>query len=373
MSRSVKNALSFGIAWLFCFSNALSNTPFFTKEKELHSHQTGKHLLDLSFSVISHPDNPDEYDLNISNAKSSNSKSVWVFRQKMDAKLLKKSDSSIGVKDIDEFSAFCENAEVHFKFSGWKEIKTSLKLPFSTTVTKGNKIDLNLCFYVASQNKKKTIIEDKAKVKLEFFLYKQGEEVIQKEEPRTTTLIVDNTPPGKGENTPEVIARMEKEREDSIKQVKQINKIQDLVFFISKKNEEINALCEEIVSNEKVGKEKIDSLEAAVIELKKIVDLKENGNVDLIADVEGLVNQFTEFSKKHDEAVKKIAELRVETNWAMYIGIGMGILMLGGMLFMQIWNPIKLKRQQRKQQKIFDEQEKKRALESVDIIDLDEI
>ena len=60
-------------------------------------------------------------------------------------------------------------------------------------------------------------------------------------------------------------------------------------------------------------------------------------------------------------------------NWMMYVGIGLGILMLGGMFFMQIWNMAKMKRQIRKQQKMMEDEERKRAFENIDIKGLDEI
>ena len=373
MSRTVKSTLFFGIGWLLCFTNALADEPFFTKEESLYSYRTGTYLTDLVFSVSSQSDNPDEYVLSISNAKSSNTKSIWIFGQRMSAELLIKSDPSIKVKDIDEFSVFCENRDVRFKLAKWGKIKTSLKVPFFTTASEGDKIKLRLRFYISSQDKKKTIIEDEANVRFEFSLPSQAGESADKQTEQITTLPLDLSP-GSVSPTPEEIEAKAKQKEDSLKQVK----IKELDFFISKKNAEINAIYQTVVSNEKIEKDKLDSFVTTVTELKKKVDIRESGNVDLIDTDEKLTNQFAEFSTKHAEVLKEIEKRKAgEINWPMYIGIGMGILMLGGMLFMQIWNPIKLKRQQKKQQqeqqKLLEEQEKQRVLAGIDINDLDEI
>jgi len=182
MSRTIKSIQFFGIFWLLCFSDALSGEPFFTKEESLYSNRTGNHLAYLIFSVSSQPDKPNEYVLSISNAKSSNTKCIWIFEHRMSAERLKRADSSIKVKDIAKFSAFCENREVRFILERWEKIKTTLKMPFSTNVSEGGKISLMLYFYVSSQDKKKTIIKDEATVKLEFLLPPKAEEKAKEKE-----------------------------------------------------------------------------------------------------------------------------------------------------------------------------------------------
>ena len=199
MNRTIKSILFFGIFWLLCFSDALSGEPFFTKEESLYSNRTGNRLADIIFSVSSQPDKPNEYVLSISNAKSSNTKCIWIFEHRMSVERLKRADSSIKVKDIAKFSAFCENREVRFILERWEKIKTTLKIPFSTIVPEGGKISLSLYFYVSSQDKKKTIIKDEATVKLEFLLPPKAEEKAKEKESesdgkqnvRITTLDLD--------------------------------------------------------------------------------------------------------------------------------------------------------------------------------------
>ena len=379
MNRIIKSALSFGTCWLLCFSNTLSGESFFTKEETLFSSRTGKPLANLILSVSSQPDNPGEYVLNISNTQSSNIQSIWIFEQRTSAELLKKSDPSIEVQNINEFSAFCGSREVRFELTKWRKITTSLKVPFSTTVSEGKDIKLRLYFYAASQKKKKTIIEDEAFIGLEFTLSSQaGKENEKSNENSSTTLRVDTSLGSARVLTPEEIEEKARQREDSIKQVE----IQELNSFISKKNEEIDALLLSTYkltdSKRTIGKGTVDSLETIANQLKEEVDFQKSGAGNLIPKEKGLMQQFVSFSTKHTEALKKIGELRKkEPNWLIYIGAGMGILLLGGMLFMQIWNPIKLKRQQKKQQqeqqRLLEEQEKQRVLAGIDINDLDEI
>jgi hypothetical protein len=363
MDRLIKNTILAGICLLQCFFNAVANEPFFTKEESLYSFQTGNHIADLSFSISQSDDNADEYILSIRDTKPAKTRAFWIFSQKQSAEIIKKSDSSVEIKNITDFSPFCENREIYFRFSRWHKIKNSTRLPFTTTVSEGDVINLKLCFYISSQNKNKSIIADEGFIKFEFTIPTQDAENNSKEnESSVTTLEVDS----RMGPTPEELEAKAKQKEDSLIQVR----VAGSDLFISQKIKEITAI-KDLLHSDGIEKEKIDSLERLADKLNEKVAIRRSGDTDILRD-ENLGNKFVDFNDEYSEVTKKIAALRIpppEKDWTMQIGLAIGILMLGGMLFMQIWNPIKLKRQQQKQ----EEQRRQSDLDSIDINDLDEI
>jgi hypothetical protein len=399
MNRIIRNAIFLGICWLLCFSDtSAASTLIFEGVRSLYSFRTGNHLADVQLNIRENPNNPDEYILSISNTDPSNGRTIWYFGESVSADLLRRTDSSIEIRNISNFSAFSESREVQFNLRRWGRITSTLNIPFSTVASGGDKIDLNLNFYVSTQGRRqRTIIEDAAMVRLEFILPlppppspvplpNRGNENNSNGN-QVTTLEIDSLFNQPIEPTPEELAAMEQHRQDSIRNVQ----IQELSRFISTKNNEINEILttinELINSKEKVETERIDHFEATANELKKIVGIRESGNITLISTDEDLITQFTQFSTRHTEVTKKIEELRIETNWAMRIGIAIGALMLVVMTITQVWGAVKARRDQLKAKKAqlqaqakiveIQQQAKQQALqeelESIDENDLDEI
>ena len=144
------------------------------------------------------------------------------------------------------------------------------------------------------------------------------------------------------------------------------------------KNKEIQAVLAMVSdSTQNLEPKVIDSLDKVVSKMKKLVDEKHTLFQKLEIDDNLLEEKFADFDVDCEKTVDRITILKTlpENNWLLYIGIGLGVLMVGSMLFMQIWNPIKAKRQQRRMMK---EQEKMAERERLRIFlensdDLDEI
>jgi hypothetical protein len=210
-----------------------------------------------------------------------------------------------------------------------------------------------------------------------------------------TTLEIDSLFNQPIEPTPEELAAMEQHRQDSIRNVQ----IQELSRFISTKNDEINEVLttlNELIEakgginfRQKKDSGQVDSLEAVVNQMGGMVNIRRSNpeNANLISFDDDLATQFVRFGTAHTEAGKKIEELRVETNWAMRIGIAIGALMLIVMTITQVGGAIKARRDQLKAKKAqlqaqakiveiqqqAEQQAKQEELESIDENDLDEI
>ena len=375
-----------------CFYLTASE-PFFTKKETLYSVKTGNPVGELSFNIeIKSMDvNPKELYLIIGDKgneifeSEGDKKTLWIFGNNMSASELKKDlknkDYSVDIKDIHEFVSFCEN-DIRFDLKNWEEIKKQTKFSFYVNSSVGEKITLRLHFYIASKNKKKPVIDDEAKVKLEFPLLlpspARNEKKQQEEESISLT-----------ERLNQSAKAIQKQQEDSLKQAEEKERIQrtnTLNVLITVKNKEIISLLDDInqLSSEedaKITENTIDSLEVIVDSLRKKVDYLDKSYTDILLNNEALQNKFIKFGADQTAVSKKLNELRQQqiekkNIWKdrmIYIGIGLAALMLGGMFLTQLWNMAKMKRQLRKQQKMMEEEERKRAFESIDIKDLDEI
>jgi len=363
-----------------------ADEPFFTKTETLYSIKSGNSIGDLLFSieVKSLDANPKEFNLIIGDkgndilGSDENKKTLWIFNKNINASDLKKDlknrDYPLDVKDIREFVPFCENG-IRFDLKDWEEIKRQTKFPFYVNGSFGEKITLRLHFYIASKTKKKTVIEDEAKVKLEFTIPSTQKE--KKQEGDLISLTERAGSPSAEET--------QKQQEDSLKQAQEKERIQRtnaVDVFITEKNKEVTSLLDEInrlasAKDAKITKNTIDSLGVVAEELRKKVDYWDKGYTDILLNDESLQDKFTKFNTDQSTISRKLEDLsqqQVEKkNWMIYVGVGLGVLMLGGMFFMQIWNMAKMKRQIRKQQKMMEEEERKRAFDSIDINELDKI
>jgi len=371
---------------LFLFSQVCfvlkADESFFTKTETLYSVKNGNSIGDLQFNIeIKSIDaNPKAFYLIIGDkgndivGSGENMKTLWIFNKNVNASDLKKDlkskDYPLDVKDIREFVPFCENG-IRFDLKDWEEIKRQTKFPFYINASSGDKIALRLHFYIASKTKKRTIIEDEAKIKLEFTIPSALKEKKQEGDVISLTERAGNLS----------AEEIQKQQADSLKQAQENERIQRtnaVNVFITEKNKEITSLLDEInrlasAKDAKISKNTIDSLGTVAEELRKKVDYWDKGYTDILLNDESLQDKFTKFNTDQSTISKKLENLSQQQaekkNWMIYVGVGLGVLMLGGMFSMQIWNMAKMKRQLRKQQKMMD----KRAFESIDINELDKI
>lgn len=351
-----------------------ANEPLYSQEVALYSSRTGKLITTLSYSIeVNSSENPENYILRIENkADASGEKlSLWIFSRKIDAQEFAERNSPMEVDDIRIFDTFCSSSEVQFTIPNVRKIEKQATILFDVDAKLGSKVELICNLYIASHKKKKTIINDEARLKIEFVLPKR---IVRDEEGNIITLEVDKSVGSAVPLTPEEIEAKRLAQEDSIQQAK----IKQLHTFISDANEKIaniNITIDSLYQNKIRGKSQIDSIESSVNALKKKVDFHEMGNIGLFAYDESLMNSFTDFSSKYSDTIKKIEELKVgpeKKNWLMICAI-VAMVMFAGMFLLQIWNQIKSKGQQLRTKKQMKKLNKQSDLDNLDDNELGKI
>lgn len=413
----------FSVLLLFCCRFCFCNTtgePVFTKKETLYSTKSGNPIGELTLSIEAKGGKTknNEWHLtigdnsgNLINAghNAGNNKTLWIFSKKTNAgrfkKDLKNRDYALEVKDLSEFLPFCENG-IRFDLKEWEEIRKQTQRSFFINAASGEKVTLRLVFYTSSKDKKRTLIEDEAKVKIEFVvpdpasLARKNEAKQQQQEDELISLTekIDY----------EAAAKIREEREaDSVKlaEVEDLGRRTGILnSFITERNNEINTLQSEVNAlfgdkKNKVETSKIDSFETVVEELKKKVDYWEKGYTDILLTDEAIHDKFSKFGTSHGLTVKKIAELRqqqnplsgvtqyVQENWLLSIGIAAGLLILMKLLyslsrkllskaknsFTQKMKKAKENAKNRKQQKAMKEKEKDEIRKDFDNIDINDL
>ena len=364
-----------------CFLNRAAAQPFFTEEKSLHSTLNGKEITKLTFSV--EQKKPGEYLLTIENKQNSPNTEVWIFHKNASASKGKLSGYPWEVEGVNSVLPFCSGGAVNVPLTETKNVRSKETLLLSGALAEGKTVTLNMNFYIVSKSKKKTVLDNYAKVNLTFTIpaAKSDDKSNKPKRPKdpkspqggdddkpVTTLAIDTDlapPPSDPQTaTPEEIEEARERKADSLLQIQ----IADLDAFISEKNSaiedqlaKINELLE--TRSEKVEESLITPIEKEIKRLEKNVGFRENSPA--IAENESLRDKFSEFSLMYEEAEDGIRQLRQEPpkpepiNWALYIGLALGGLMVIGMFGMQIFNQIKIKRQQRRQQKEMEKEMEK--------------
>ena len=401
----------------FCFC-IVTGDPVFTKKETLYSTKSGSPIGDLTLSIEAK--NADaknnEWYLIIGDKSSNNiinsnddSKTLWVFSKRVNAngfkRDLKNRDYPIEVRDLNEFAPFCENG-IRFDLKEWEEIRKQTQLSFFINASPGQTVTLRLVFYTSSKDKKRTLIEDEAKVKIEFVV------------PDLATLAKKNEAAQEGELISltekidyEAAAKIREEREaDSLKLAETEEMGQRIILlntFITERNNEMNYLHYEVNSllidkENKVSSIRIDSFEMVADELKKKVDYWEKGYTDILLTDESIHDKFTKFGTTHGLTSRKLVELRQQQNplngiiqyckenILFSLGIGVGGLIFARMLYSfmrkllskasnaisQKVKKVKKNTMEKKKQKSEKKTEKsdlKNDFDSIDISELDEI
>ena len=348
------------------FCNAADGSVY-SKKETLYSTKNGSPIGDLWLRIEpkSANANNNEWMLIIGDKgapffDSSDEKSLWIFSKKWNAQTFKKEmknrDYPIEVKELNEFLPFCESG-VDFKIREWEEVKKQTSVSFLVNAKTGQKVTLRLVFYTSSLDKKKTTINDEAKVKIEFVIPDPAVIAQQNKTTPVPSPASATSPTQEGElitlsekidNEAVIQQQKEKQREDSILKAEAANKKQRITLlhsFITDRNKDIQSLQEEVNvllsdKNSKVEESKIDSLETVVEEMKKKVDFWENGYSDILLTEESIHDLFTKFRITHTTTSKKIDELRqqqvpyhfiisfIKNNILLSLGIGIGGLIL---------------------------------------------
>jgi hypothetical protein len=294
------------------FLNTAAAQSFYTETQTLHSAINGKGIAKLTFSLES---KTNQYVLTITNAQSSSDTEIWIFPKATNADKIKSLHSSLEAKGINNIHPFCSGNKVNVPISETKNIRYQEKLTLAGALSAGETVTLEMNFYIATKTKKKSIVNDHAKARITFTLPAgsgKNNNVIEGGEGVTTLLTDTDFSAPVVEPTPEEVETQQQRKADSTLQIQ----IAELDLFINKKNIAIEALLAEI----------------------------------------------NELEAKN----KKIEEAKEPVNWGMYIGIAVGVLMIAGMFAMQIWNQIKVKRQQRRQQEEMNKEMRRREFETLD-------
>ena len=409
------------LLFMICFCHTgfckTMGEPVFAKKETLYSTKSGSPIGEVLLSVEAKSADAKNNEWYIiigdknNNFFEAENKSMWIFNKKVNVYAFKKDmknrDYPLEDKDFREFLAFSEN-EVRFNLRDWEELRKQTQISFNLNAKAGDKMSLRLVFYIASKDKKKTTIDDEARVKIDFVIpvlseiaaakkaeANQGEELISLTEKIDYEAVEKNN---------------EERRADSIKQTEaedRIHRITLLNSFITERNNEINSLRENVDvlladKKNKVEALKIDSFETVVEELKKKVDYWEKGYTDILLTEEGIHDKFSKFGITHGITSKKLVELRqqqdllnnllsyLKKNWLKSLGIGIVALIIGKLLFSLIkkliskarnsikqkMNKIKKKAQDKLKQKSMKKTKKdelRKDFEDIDISELDEI
>ena len=397
-----------------CFLTTAGDILLTTKET-LYSTLNGRSLGDITFSieVKSLTMVPKEFFLVIGEKNDGvletpkANKTVWFFNNNTTVNELKRElknrDYTLEVKNFREFLPFSETG-IKFDLKNWTEIKKQTKLTFFIDAPSGKEITLKLHLYVASMDKKKTIIEDDSRVSLSFTLpYAPANSSSSSSSPSASSpggvplqggvagaAAVVSLNETIGNQPPQTPEEKEAEMEKKAQAAERLKRTNELNLFISVKNKEIATIITDIdlMANDKTRKlntKDVDSIELLVHELRKKVDYYDKGFTDILLQDETIQDKFTKFSSDQSVALKKLAEAKQKIgskyNWLMPVGIGTGVTLLGGMFFMQIYNQIRAKRQMLRMMnpagKIkpekFKRKKKSNELDQIDINDLDKI
>jgi hypothetical protein len=355
---------------------------FAIKEVSLRSVNTGKNFATVPVNIKPNPEAPGEYILEIGDkagitGADGKQITLWFFKQKLNVKKFKPAGNAVEVSNIAVLAPFYSGKELTFDIPEYKEINDLFEFPFAATPFAGDKVKLTLCLYAASKTKKKTVIAEELQMLLEFSPAKAVENAAvaggnNAASPAGAAGVIEEEKAAG--LTPEELEAKVKAREDSLLQVKTA----ELDIFISTQNQELNAYLASVSSIEQGDKTAADSLAKLVNLINGRVNVKKEGNIAVISNNDELSEKFTVFNLQYNELIQKIEEQKIKiepepVNWMMYAVMGMGAFMLAMTLFMQIWTPIKIKRQQRKAAKEAAKAAQQGELSSININDLDQI
>ena len=318
------------VLFLLCFAGhcfgQITQAPVFSQKETLYSTKNGSAIGDLLLSIEPKGDN--EWMLIIGDKgnkffESRTERTLWIFNKKVDANTFKRDmrnrDYPVEVKDLSDFSPFCENG-IRFELKDWEEITRQTQVSFFINASAGQIVTLRLVFYSSSQdNRKRTTIDEEAKVKIEFTIpdpaaLAQQQRAVQAAQEAELISLTEKI------DYEAAAQQREAMREDSILQAEIANRGERVILvnsFISERNREINALQEEVNAlledkKTKVGDATVDSLKAIASVMKERVDYWENGYSDILLTAEEIHDKFSKFRIAHTLTLKKIDDLKLQ-------------------------------------------------------------
>jgi hypothetical protein len=292
---------------------------------------------------------------------------LWIFNRNISLnefkRELKNNDYSLDIKNFNEFISFLV-FDVKFELKNWAEILKQTKYTFFTDAALGAEITLKLHCYTATKDKKKSTLDDDARITFAFRLPATNKPAANQPAAGTTAASTTastrepeiSSPSGTAPQMQET-GKTEEDKEAEARKLAQaqeaerIQRTNDLNVFITVKTKEIAALLgeiEELSKDKKSTVKTFDSLELVVNEMRKKVDYWDKGYTDILLKEEAIQDKFMKFGSDHTIAMKMLAEAKQNRTglpqWLMPLGMGAGIFLLGAMFFMQIFSRIKAKK-----------------------------
>ena len=307
----------------YCFGQT-TQAPVFSKKETLYSTKNGAAIGDLLLSI--EPKEGNEWTLIIGDRganffDSRTERTLWIFNQKVDANTLKRDlrnrDYPVEVKDLTEFSPFCENG-IRFELKEWEELSRQTQVSFFINASAGQVVTLRFVFYSSSlDNRKRTTIDEEAKVRIDFTIPDPAS-IVQQQRAVQAAQEADLISLTEKIDYEAVAKQREAMREDSLLQAETANRGERtalIISFISERNREISELQEEVNAlledkKTKVSDSTLDSLVTIADEMKNRVDYWENGYSDILLTNEDIHDRFSKFRIAHTLTLKKLDELK---------------------------------------------------------------
>jgi len=347
----------------FCF-RVVAEEPVFSQKETLYSTKNGKAIGDVLLSIAPKSATPsnNEWLLIIGNqggnfVDARNETTLWIFNNKTNANQLRRDlrnqDYTLEVQGFAEFMPFCENG-IRFTLKDWEELRKQTQLSFFINASAGEKVTLRLVFYTATADRRRTTIDDEAKVRIDFEIpdfaspgYQQRSgAAAQSAQGGEVISLTERIDPAAA-----AAARLGAQGEDAISETDAANRGQRVALlnsFITERSLEISLFQEDvnalIAEKTKVNESTIDSLSAIADEMKNRVDYWENGYSDILLTEEAIHDKFSKFRIAHTLTVKKIDDLKRRQNplnivvdfvkEKPLISIGGGI---GGLIFLKFF------------------------------------
>ena len=302
----------------------------YTKKETLFSTKNGSAIGDVQLSIAPKTATQanNEWLLIIGSqggkfVDARNETTLWIFSKQMNANQLRRDlrnqDYTLEVRGFNEFMPFSEN-EIRFTLKEWEELRRQTPVSFSVNASPGEKVTLRLVFYTATADRRRTTIEDEAKVRIEFEIPD-----LSSRRSQTQQSGVGSGQEGEVISLTERIdpaaaaaARLNAQNEESFDEGNRGERMALVNSFIAERQREINALQDEVNAmldqKEKVSESFLDSLYTIANEMKNRVDFLENGYSDILLSAEDVHDRFSKFRIAHTLTLKKIDELKDQQN-----------------------------------------------------------
>ena len=263
----------------------------------------------------------------------------------------------VGYKEFQRICSFIWKQH-QIRIRNWAEILKQTKYTFFSNAALGAEITLKLHFYTATKDRRRSTLDDDARVTLVFRLpaaNKPAAAATNKPEAISPSAGASQAQAQAQEAAGQSEEEKKKKEEEEAKRLAEAERIQrtnDLNEFITIRNKEIASLLneiEELSKNKKSTVKTFDSLELVVNEMGKKVDYWDKGYTDILLKEEAIQDKFMKFGTDKTVALKMLTEAKQNRTglpgWLAPLAVAAGIFMMGAMFVMQIVSRIKAKKQ----------------------------